>query len=157
MNFNPRSREGSDHQPNQGCTSQCDFNPRSREGSDIFRNIRAEDFVISIHAPAKGATQQLCMGNVPVPISIHAPAKGATQQLCTGYVHFAISIHAPAKGATVHAAFLIAQQSEFQSTLPRRERPALFSPTFSPINISIHAPAKGATHVRVQGLNYVLI
>ena len=33
-------------------------------------------------------------------ISIHAPAKGATQAHEEGLIHFHISIHAPAKGAT---------------------------------------------------------
>ena len=34
-----------------------DFNPRSREGSDgVYGYAVANDFVISIHAPAKGAT-----------------------------------------------------------------------------------------------------
>ena len=32
------------------------FNPRSREGSDAFSAFFADDAVISIHAPAKGAT-----------------------------------------------------------------------------------------------------
>ena len=55
-NFNPRSREGSDH-----CRVRCVradpyFNPRSREGSDqdIRQFFRVP--VISIHAPVKGAT-----------------------------------------------------------------------------------------------------
>ena len=54
-------------------------------------------------------------------ISIHAPAKGAT--LCSSDVFYKcrISIHAPAKGAT-----RVLQDPQanklFQSTLPRRER-----------------------------------
>ena len=79
-----------------------DFNPRSREGSDIrmfvyskifykFQSTLprgerrrvyicgAEEYDISIHAPARGAT---FTGALPQPqkgISIHAPARGATQ------------------------------------------------------------------------------
>ena len=56
-NFNPRSREGSD------CECKCSyqrlhyFNPRSREGSDVFFSaFSSSEEVISIHAPAKGAT-----------------------------------------------------------------------------------------------------
>ena len=127
--------------------SRTNFNPRSREGSDalgawsraltyIFqstlpRRERHTHFhltmlcrIISIHAPAKGATYlryQLYQANC---ISIHAPAKGATfRHSSLGLIRHIISIHAPAKGATscvpVHAAY----------------RPT----------ISIHAPAKGAT------------
>ena len=59
-NFNPRSREGSD--PLYCFCSGCervDFNPRSREGSDPQAHSRCLPHpAISIHAPAKGATQQ---------------------------------------------------------------------------------------------------
>ena len=34
INFNPRSREGSDMLDLQGQQQKQDFNPRSREGSD---------------------------------------------------------------------------------------------------------------------------
>ena len=101
VDFNPRSREGSDaalwwitrqgrisiHAPAKGATIPSfavtlvpfDFNPRSREGSDIIRWKLWEGLTwISIHAPAKGATEQLHEGQVITGISIHAPAKGAT-------------------------------------------------------------------------------
>ena len=80
-------------------------------------------FVISIHAPARGAT--VCgishftafINFNPRPregsdfftrinpfhaatISIHAPARGATKYSRDGCVCFRISIHAPARGAT---------------------------------------------------------
>ena len=35
---------------------KADFNPRSREGSDEFTQWQTGESVISIHAPAKGAT-----------------------------------------------------------------------------------------------------
>ena len=38
---------------------QSDFNPRSREGSDSFRTTTLSELLISIHAPAKGATGSL--------------------------------------------------------------------------------------------------
>ncbi len=119
------------------------FNPRSREGSD---GLHREPFLgrhISIHAPAKGATQERRLCGVYDGISIHAPAKGATER-------------------NHHDSNAI----RFQSTLPRRERrrspelhthPSDFNPrsregsdvscTSDAITslISIHAPAKGAT------------
>ena len=54
--FNPRSREGSDNflLLHQRCI--CYFNPRSREGSDFCWFQYSGDYLISIHAPAKGAT-----------------------------------------------------------------------------------------------------
>ena len=58
-------------------------------------------------------------------ISIHAPAKGATLFLSSHAILKSISIHAPAKGATKW----IAKNPEayaFQSTLPRRERRCIY-------------------------------
>ena len=54
-------------------------------------------------------------------ISIHAPARGATIWIHSGLVIIHISIHAPARGATEtwqHSAC----STGFQSTLPRGER-----------------------------------
>ena len=80
INFNPRSREGSDvvgaasrhvadgisiHAPVKGatppllnfCTENKNFNPRSREGSDLYAVVfDTQGTAISIHAPVKGAT-----------------------------------------------------------------------------------------------------
>ena len=81
---------------------QKDFNPRSRKGSDENQGV---------------------VFNIPDPISIHAPARGATECGITGkspeddfnprsrkgsdvisikpiIISRAISIHAPARGAT---------------------------------------------------------
>ena len=79
-------------------------------------------YVISIHAPAKGAT--LCESDSysTGKISIHAPAKGATQCGQDGADNRMISIHAPAKGATFISLWESSPDSLFQSTLPRRER-----------------------------------
>ena len=78
--------------------------------------------LISIHAPARGATEQTGSMGRDISISIHAPARGATAdtEICT--CGLTISIHAPARGATkillkVMSIYL------FQSTLPQGERP----------------------------------
>ena len=78
-NFNPRSRKGSDNIDGWDKREYYDFNPRSRKGSDSDmamtdmsdnafqstlpqgerREVRysaIEEFIISIHAPARGAT-----------------------------------------------------------------------------------------------------
>ena len=54
------------------------FNLHSREGSDIKIAEYARTYLISIHAPAKGATLYPNLDNSLDTISIHAPAKGAT-------------------------------------------------------------------------------
>ena len=55
-----------------------------------------------------------------------------------------ISIHAPTRGAT-QIGGLIKSIAEFQSTLPREERPVI-TVIYLPLSaISIHAPTRGAT------------
>ena len=54
------------------------FNPRSREGSDALKAAGFEVLTISIHAPARGATQVDQRSRCRITISIHAPARGAT-------------------------------------------------------------------------------
>ena len=59
--------------------SPIHFNPRSREGSDAMALIEyGGAMLISIHAPAKGATALRDTYTAKGNISIHAPAKGAT-------------------------------------------------------------------------------
>ena len=124
FDFNPRSREGSDGSEDGNDPDLQDFNPRSREGSD--RKMIKWDVakLISIHAPAKGATVAMLhmvknmqnfnprsregsdaskskLHKLPK-ISIHAPAKGATVVPCIKAIGMLISIHAPAKGATIY-------------------------------------------------------
>ena len=66
---------------------------------------------ISIHAPARGATDsRRTLGNAEI-ISIHAPARGATNFVSSVVFLSFISIHAPARGATailskIHPMFL---------------------------------------------------
>ena len=104
-------------------------------------------FIISIHAPVKGATLVIivivtrdsdfnprsregsdedyqCLLQA-LDISIHAPVKGATRAQQSCHVSHRISIHAPVKGATGCPGH------------PRAQR-----------RISIHAPVKGATTAR---------
>ena len=125
--------------------------------------------MISIHAPAKGAT---LTPNPALPncMNFNPRSREGSDALhvyilpTEGY----ISIHAPAKGATKYVLLHDIFHQRFQSTLPRRER--LCSPisfhsklqNFNPrsregsdvgqvifinedLYISIHAPAKGAT------------
>ena len=70
-----RERRQSSHTP---FLSSHDFNPRSREGSDPLSLSISAAAIISIHAPAKGATFKSFHAVSPFLISIHAPAKGAT-------------------------------------------------------------------------------
>ena len=76
---------------------------------------------VSIHAPARGATQASGLHGHGRAVSIHAPARGATKD--AGFRDFkaGVSIHAPARGATkTHRA--IARWAMFQSTRPHGAR-----------------------------------
>ena len=100
------------------------FNPRSREGSDGNNAWYSASILISIHAPARGATLT------------GTPISGTRM----------ISIHAPARGATYIQDILKANRL-FQSTLPRGERRGNGRITRTFTGISIHAPARGATNI----------
>ena len=56
FNFNPRSREGSDRTGSCTGATERNFNPRSREGSDGYSDRSSVAKIISIRAPARGAT-----------------------------------------------------------------------------------------------------
>ena len=127
--------------------------------------IRAER-AISIHAPAKGATQSGDHGSGGNAISIHAPAKGATPKAETGYKPCQYFNPRSREGSDRIRTDKPMILTTFQSTLPRRERRSARVPLEHPGNfnprsregsdgrlsrglskqvISIHAPAKGAT------------
>ena len=58
VDFNPRSREGSDEEVTFDDGEAAGFSPRSREGRGVTGVNKARNAKISIHAPAKGATTQ---------------------------------------------------------------------------------------------------
>ena len=62
---------------------------------------------ISIHAPARGATEATEFFDDGEGISIHAPARGATISDINNEYNCIISIHAPARGATIWTDFMI--------------------------------------------------
>ena len=80
---------------------------------------------ISIHAPARGATDKMSADIEFDDISIHAPARGATLEELEIPAGETISIHAPARGATGNYTRQYIQQLRFQSTHPRGVRLAL--------------------------------
>ena len=99
--FNSRSRVGSDCRGAFRRLRDAGFNSRSRVGSDRTPPGRGLQEVVSIHAPAWGATPAAGWHHRRGNVSIHAPAWGAT---------FAFPVTNP--------------NGEFQFTLPRGERPS---------------------------------
>ena len=98
------------------------FNPRSREGSDLAADIRADLLSISIHAPAKGATDAEELERMHRDISIHAPAKGATLTRQARIACFSDFNPRSREGSDSRACHRRSARWTFQSTLPRRER-----------------------------------
>ena len=142
------------------------FTTRSSEGSDdLLRNIPYNS-LISIHAPARGATTAFFalvklglfqstlprrerhnehkVGDIWFEFQSTLPRRERRDGLVSSLPAL-ISIHAPAKGATIRNYHLTLITYKFQSTLPRRERPLKDEDDIFSDIISIHAPAKGAT------------
>ena len=101
---------------------ETDFNPRSREGSDVIGFLLCPYHSISIHAPARGATEVVKSAKLVCDISIHAPARGAT---CTEgrRVVYAQDFNPRSReGSDRKPDEQRMQKWLFQSTLPRGER-----------------------------------
>ena len=57
--FNPRAREGRDARHRTRRVIFVAFNPRAREGRDDAGRLTVAEYLLSIHAPARGATMFL--------------------------------------------------------------------------------------------------
>ena len=134
----------------------------------LFRNANCIIYVISIHAPAKGATYLKAEYLLAIKISIHAPAKGATcfavcimlysnkfqsthpRRVRPGILLIILSaeyFNPRTREGCDQLPFLpLQQQRQFQSTHPRRVRHGGLHYYNLQCSISIHAPAKGATY-----------
>ena len=65
------------------------FNPRSHERSDfLMMKMQVKLYLISIHAPTRGATKMAELLQTNAYISIHAPTRGATAILHKKFVYF---------------------------------------------------------------------
>ena len=117
-----RPRGARRYQQGKESQLQC-FNPRARGGRDlVMLSLYVLMMVVSIHAPAGGAT---------------FPVSDTRDSIC-------VSIHAPAGGATFHHVG-ITVFTLFQSTRPRGARPIRPDSGACGTFVSIHAPAGGAT------------
>ena len=136
----------------------------------MLHDIWMETGMISIHAPAWGATHSSFSLLLFVFISIHAPAWGATWFTCGDCLQYEFQSTLP-RGERRFGIILVIVCSIFQSTLPRGERPRSMTCScgfwhFNPRsrvgsdgtlfdappqkNISIHAPAWGATYRQLR-------
>jgi len=100
---------------------------------------------VSIHAPARGATQLRTNPVELVAVSIHAPARGATAASCDLGVVSHVSIHAPARGATNRYFPILKRRNCFNPRTREGCDGGIPGNLVAPFRVSIHAPARGAT------------
>ena len=124
--------------------SSHDFNPRAHAGRDqnSFNEVTA--YLISIHAPTRGATDMVITSGHKRTISIHAPTRGATVIYTYEPKAGAFQSTRP-RGARRAYRSATPLMSGFQSTRPRGARRAARFLIRVSIYISIHAPTRGAT------------
>ena len=141
------------------------FNPRARTGRDEVNRAVHEHALVSIHAPARGATES---GQPPGQMRRGFNPRARTGRDLLrgpGPAEFKVSIHAPARGATAskpdqqsarfqstrpHGARLRIDKAgegrcRFQSTRPHGARLCNEMQQQCTRRVSIHAPARGAT------------
>ncbi len=144
--FNPRSREGSDVDFGFVAKILTTFQstlPRGERHLSFFLWARLLKFQSTL--PRGERPLPPTPKSTPTIVSIHAPARGATHKANDIAQAILVSIHAPARGATHIPGAVPAISRGFQSTLPRGERLFRHFKKLVPFFVSIHAPARGAT------------
>ncbi len=112
--FNPRSREGSDierREPKQKPEKFQSTLPRRERHWGQQSAPAPTQFQSTLPRRERPSLTLICP--VLFIISIHAPAKGATKNDITNLGGYLISIHAPAKGATLRCLFCNTSHFDF--------------------------------------------
>ncbi len=145
--FNPRARTGRDVRTRR-CWAQCRAfqSTRPHGARPRLPSMPQRPTAVSIHAPARGATDDWHEARRAWAVSIHAPARGATYARHAQSGVRQVSIHAPARGATSwHASWHASWHVSIHA--PARGATSGASGNADKIGVSIHAPARGATHL----------
>ena len=122
--FNPRSREGSDDilYEVQIIGSVVFQSTLPRGERLVASSVVSTRLAFQSTLPRGERHHGWGTATPNIQISIHAPARGATQNDSCTMSAITISIHAPARGATLQIVKTDILVFEFQSTLPRGER-----------------------------------
>ena len=129
--------------------------PMKEFQSTLPRRERQRQYIKDLHPiafqstlPRRERPFPRYINNSHTVISIHAPAKGATVDPVDGFCYF-WSFQSTLPRRERLMTFSISDSiSRFQSTLPRRERQDIPESIRISNVISIHAPAKGATSLK---------
>ena len=123
LNFNPRSREGSDRGGFKCIHTRYYFNPRSREGSDGAKPREIAD-AFDFNPRSREGSDYLILVSILLIKDFNPRSREGSDERGIGSVD---------------------KRKRFQSTLPRGERPCRSCFPCRLPEISIHAPARGAT------------
>ena len=117
---------------------------RPRGARPISLMYSRETFGVSIHAPARGATQELLGKISRVDVSIHAPARGATTKLLLSQRQLSRFNSRAREGRDQFNTKFTLNITSFNSRAREgRDEPVQFA--HARLRVSIHAPARGAT------------
>ena len=119
--FNPRTREGCDSQLIGLSHLHFCFNPRTREGCDYSVNCLISQLVMFQSTHPRGVRHSYFSDKLQDMVSIHAPARGATEALQQRCVHYQFQSTHP-RGVRLCNAKLLSFHQQFQSTHPRGVR-----------------------------------
>ena len=144
--FDPRSRVGSDARPVRPPALRSCFDPRSRVGSDDVGIRRSQSLVVSIHAPAWGATIALVV-QLGIAIGFDPRSRVGSDAALPSSLSAQTSFDPRSRVGSDHAyraseprSAGFDPRSRVGSDNPRRQALQRF-------DVSIHAPAWGATSI----------
>ena len=141
--FNPRSREGSDTAEMEAQKMAQHFNPRSREGSDDLLDAVGVAVVISIHAPAKGATAPPRQAGAPIRFQSTLPRRERPN--LHEYINNLADFNPRSREGSDQAGERQADRGADFNPRSREGSDYYRMDKQDQAAISIHAPAKGAT------------
>ena len=148
-NFNPRSREGSDGLQAHGRFTTIRFQSTLPRGERRYAgDEKPQKVIISIHAPARGATGSAISSRTDVNDFNPRSREGSdTINGVSTLPPMQISIHAPARGATSDVRSVVSTTRNFNPRSREGSDVENAAADSKVVGISIHAPARGATMV----------
>ena len=154
-NFNPRSHEGSDSGDYVASCLAYKFQSTLPRGERRYILYSLSKYRISIHAPTRGATllSQLCG---PMQQNFNPRSHEGSDTVLQGF-YFITGYFNPRshEGSDTTARQPKVNHLQFQSTLPRGERPVGERSNGSSSIISIHAPTRGATAIFAKKFSFL--
>ena len=143
--FNPRAREGRDSTTTNTSACGCSFNPRAREGRDAScKHGHPGPRLVSIHAPARGATIRFCRIHCQLWRFNPRAREGRDSRYPSNQAGLESFNPRAREGRDRPGVHCSLGQDRFNPRA-REGRDAFNSRTLASCGVSIHAPARGAT------------